>query len=150
MPTAATESRLFDAIANALGTIGTPPSSWNSTPTQPVVDGTPNDAVEGLTQPQVFFQFFRTDPAREGAGMTKHRYRIQFIVWMCASDTKKLLAVKSDVMRAIFAAESGISATFGQPCWPDAFQYHTDMRAAGNMVGSLIVWTEVEMDHSAP
>jgi len=150
MPTAGTETRLNGALATVLGTIGVPPSSWRTTPTQPITQGIPGDAVGVLTQPRIFLQFYRTDPAQEGAGMAKHRATVQFIVWMLATTTDSLLEVKCDVLRALFANEAYFTAQFGQPFWPGSFQTHNEMQAAGNEVGSLIVTIDVEIDHSAP
>lgn len=151
MPTAGTETRLYNALKSTLETIGAPSSSWLTTPTMPVVDGTPNDAVMVSTgSPELYLQFYSTDPAPSGSGTRQHRARVRFIVWMVATGTPELLALKSDVMRALFASEATFTSSFGQPLWPDSFQYHTEMRAAGNMVGSLIVWIDVEMDHNSP
>jgi hypothetical protein len=149
MPTAGTETRLMGALATALGTIGVPPSSWLTTPTLPVRTDTPNDALGALTHPQVFLNFYRTDPA-EGAGMTRHRATVQFVVWIASPTTTEMLNVKADVLRALFSSEGTFTQQFGQPFWPGTFQTHPEMQAAGNQLGSLTVTIDVEMDHSAP
>lgn len=150
MPQDATENRLMDAVLARLQTIGTPPSSW-LVATPAVVEGVPGDALKTPSvKPRVWVEQAGTIPVPPEAGVSSHYHRASLVVWCVDTTVRKVIALKADVLRALFAGEGSLTTAFGQPVWPGEFVLRGDLSDAGIAVGQQVVFIDVELTHSAP
>lgn len=148
MPLDAMENRVLDAVLARLGTIGTPASSWNTSPT--VLEGVPADATETLTKPRIMVESGRTDPEDNNVGPSQHGARVTLSVWLLAKDQRTVNKLKSDVLRALFAGEGALTSAVGQPVYPGEFSHRGDMRSVGRVVGQLVIFVDVVLSHTDP
>jgi hypothetical protein len=149
-PLPAIENRALDALEAALAGIGAVPSEWLTDPV--IAEGTPNDALPVPSAPHIFFDLFGSDPATEadGAPVSRHGFRVHFVVWIVGNTRRDVNSAKADILRAVFAGEGPITTAIGQPLWPGEFRHRVEMSAAGYFVASLGLFGDVQVDHATP
>lgn len=149
-PVAAIETRVLDAMLTALGGIGTPPSSWLTTP-YAVLDGVPGDEMGRLDLPRLFVQHVQSAPDASGdTEITRHNWTLTFNVWVAATTMRAVLAAKADVLRAIYAAEGTFMDSFRAPLFPSGFAFHDELVKAGTWLGTQTFTIDVETGHADP
>ena len=139
-------------LETVLDGIGTPAVDWLTDPT--VFEGTPADAVPHDLGLLLYFHHVRTEVLGAEQGTAEHRHRAFFHVYCVSPDTgtgpRDVLALKADVLRAIFAAEGTFTSAFGQPMYPLGYGYRDDMAGAGLSVGVQEFALDMEISHTAP
>lgn len=150
----ATENRIADALITALGGIGTPAGSWLTQPGA-ISYGVPNDPLPATPALQLYLQYVRTEEQDELGSTNTHRGRAHFSVWCVSMDSsptgqRALVSLKADVLRALFAAEGTLQASFVYGAWPDGFTVREEMAAAGVWGGNQDLHVDFEISHAAP
>lgn len=152
----ANENRMLDALLTKLQKIGTPSTSWLTTPGSALI-GIPNDAVNNTTKAQPFLrlQYLSTEERDDSADTTTHVGRAHFAVWCVSTDSsqtgmREVIALKADVLRALFAAEGTLFASWAYGCWPDEFFIHEEMLKAGVWAGVQRIHIDFPITHAAP
>lgn len=150
MPTAAIENRILDQLLIELAKIGDVPANWNSTP-YTVLEGVPADSVPVLDKPRLYVQFVNTTPGGSSVMTTaSHRWRSQYNVWIVAKTMRDCCTVKSDVLRAIYAAEGTFASMFTQPMYPTGFSLNDSTVSSGMWIGVQQLIIDYETTHSTP
>jgi hypothetical protein len=129
--------------------IGTPPTSWNTTP-EPVVVDVPGEAVIITTKPKLYVQVASTDPNMPAAPASTHRWRTTFNIWMVDKDMRGVIQLKSDVLRAIYAAEPTFFTMFQSMPFPTSFSLNNSMNTGGSWLGLQQVQIDYETSHTSP
>lgn len=149
MPNPATENRVVDAVLARLATIGTPPSSYLTSPA-PAREGVPADVTDPLTKPLILVEHARTDPDQQNVNVSDHGARVTLSVWLMAKDPRTVASMKADVLRALFAGEGTFTTALGQPLFPGEFVQRGDMRSVGRAVGQLVIFVDITLTHANP
>lgn len=146
----ATENRVLDALLTIVRRIGTPSSAWLTSP-QGVVDGVPRDTVKEVADgPRLYVALAHVAEIPEESTSSTHRVRASFGVWCAARDARTMVALKADVLRAVFAAEAEVRAAFNNVFWPGTFEPMEDLQPAGIYMGAQTLTIDVDVTHSAP
>lgn len=146
---AATENRALDQLVTMLQSI-VGGGGWLTNPAG-VTEGIPNDAVPTEAAPQLFVLNVKTEPLPEGnAGVSRHQFRLHFLVWVVALTARDVNSAKADILRAVFAGEGAATTALGQPFWPGEFEQKVELSPAGFQVGTQHLFLDVSMDHATP
>jgi len=149
MPAAPFLTRALDALMAALNTIGPADATWHTTPV--VAEGTPANAPDNPTQPQIYLQFVRSYPNNQDVIPARHAWRAEFVVWIITKTVRLMFDAHADVLLAIYNEETTIAAALAaQFAWPDDFSYRDEMSVAGMAVGSQRLLIDYDTDHLSP
>lgn len=152
MPDAAKEQQVLDLLVTTLNGIGPAGASWLTNPNDAVI-GIPQDAVLDLSSPRLYVSHTSTVSA-PGTTTTElvsvHMMRATFTIWLAASTHNKVLALKRDVVAALWAAEATFQQSFTTPIAVDSFSHSNALIKNGTWLGLLNLFIDYEADHDAP
>lgn len=154
MPQLAVEQRILNAMQAVFATVGGS-SAWLTSPS--VHQGTlPNDAIpDAGTTPQVYVQHVDSQDVSQGASSGSRVWRCTFSAYIYAVDPATVLAVKSDLLRALWAptpavAQASIIAVAGSAIWTAGFRHQTQMVRGGFYAGIQDFVTDAIVQFTSP
>lgn len=154
MPQQAVEQRILDAIVALFQTVGGS-SAWLTSPA--VHPGTlPNDAIpDATTTPQVYVQHVDSQDVSQSASSGSRVWRCAFSAYIFAVDPATVLAVKSDLLRALWAptpatAQAAVLAVAGSFVWTGSFKHQTQQVPGGFYAGVQDLVTDAIVQFTSP
>ena len=154
MPDLSLENVMLAALQTELEKIGTAPlSNWLTQSPPTLKLGVPGDSVPGPNRMTMWLQHLSTEFLDAEGGTATHRASFLFGIW-CASthaadSMQRVLDLKTDVLRTIFAAEGTLGAVFDGGIWPGNFTFQAGEAylRAGAYMGMLEVRIFATVNH---
>lgn len=149
MPIDGIENRIQDGIIIELSKIGRVGTDWLTHPTLPE-SLPPGETFTPISQPALWAHLQSTvvDPAASGS---RHYWKSTFNIWCAANTVRELLSLKRDVFYCLYAAENNFTQEFGQPLYPQGFDFRGEYAdTAGIFMGVITATIDYSTDHLTP
>ena len=157
MATEAIENVMLDALEDALGAIGSAPTSdWNTLPAPALKIGVPGDPVPKPNKTTLYVQHVTSGEGSDSVGTALHQLDAVFHVWCVSSHPadghRRMLQLKEDVRRALLAYEPVFYETFkyGLKLGPFSFSADEAFVRAGVAAGVQEVRITADVPHPEP
>jgi hypothetical protein len=149
----------LDALVAAAATIGVaaPTVDWFTKPK--VTEGIPLDfqSLPKTPKEQIYIQYIGSVLNPDADAMpAKHGTRARYAAWLVIradvseAGYRRLIQLRSDFLRAVFAAEGTLQTIFSYGMWPGAFTPREEMLLLENWVGVQELMADFGMTHANP